>query len=103
MTATSANGLSVTTQSDSTGNGVFDTATSDVTVVNADGIGTAHNYLSNGGNDIFLCMSTGQIALEEFNGSGARISSLLYTGLRLGSRYRNYDHRDQPQFVLQRQ
>ena len=37
MTNTSANGLSVTTQSDRTGSGSFDTTVADITVDNADG------------------------------------------------------------------
>ena len=37
MTTTSANGLSVTTQTDHTGSGTFDTEVTDVTALNADG------------------------------------------------------------------
>ena len=50
MTTTSANGLSITTQTDSTGSGSFDQTQTDVTVLNADGskTETVSDFSANG-------------------------------------------------------
>ena len=42
-------------------------------------VGTGHNYLGDGGNDVFFRSSTGQLFAEEFNSSGAAIASQFST------------------------